>query len=202
MNKIIYILIFLMAFQDGSAQSRKVKKILRTANYEMSSLRYAYAIPLYKSYLMNGGSDTTAYKNLAASYLKVHAYDSALQYYQIAKDKGVNTLNTIPELYAVLGNYKKAKELYLNLIAENNTLLSNARVYGFSNLDKFTKDSLDYKIAYTNINTPYNDYNAVLYKEGLVFESNRVNKILIVCSNYGYYMLEEDGRIDERIFNE
>jgi len=177
MNKIIYILIFLMAFQDGSAQSRKVKKILRTANYEMSSLRYAYAIPLYKSYLMKGGSDTTAYKNLAASYLKVHAYDSALSYYQLAKDKGVNTLNTIPELYAVLGNYKKAKELYLNLIAENNTLLSNARVYGFSNLDKFTKDSLDYKIAYTNINTPYNDYNAVLYKEGLVFESNRVNKI-------------------------
>ena len=177
MNKIIYILIFLMAFQDGSAQSRKVKKILRTANYEMSSLRYAYAIPLYKSYLMKGGSDTTAYKNLAASYLKVHAYDSALQYYQIAKDKGVNTLNIIPELYAFVGNYKKAKELYLNLIAENNTLLSNARVYGFSNLDKFTKDSLDYKIAYTNINTPYNDYNAVLYKEGLVFESNRVNKI-------------------------
>jgi hypothetical protein len=143
----------------------------------MTSLRYAYAIPLYKSYLKKGGSDTTAYKNLGASYLKVHAYDSALQYYQIAKDKGVNTLNTIPELYAVLGNYKKAKELYLNLIAENNTLLSNARVYGFSNLDKFTKDSLDYKIAYTNINTPYNDYNAVLYKEGLVFESNRVNKI-------------------------
>lgn len=166
-----------MVFQGGSAQSRKVKKILRTANYEMSSLRYAYAIPLYKSYLMKGGSDTTAHKNLALSYLKVHAYDSALQYYQIAKDKGVNTLNAIPELYAVLGNYKKAKELYLNLIAENNTLLSNARVYGFSNLDKFTKDSLDYKIAYTNINTPYNDYNAVLYKEGLVFESNRVNKI-------------------------
>jgi len=177
MNKIVYILIFLMAFQQSSAQSRKVKKILRTANYEMTSLRYAYAIPLYKSYLMKGGSDTTAYKNLAASYLKVHAYDSALQYYQIAKDKTVNTFNIIPELYAVLGNYKKAKELYLNLIAENNTLLSNARVYGFSNLDKFTKDSLDYKIAYTNINTPYNDYNAVLYKEGLVFESNRVNKI-------------------------
>ena len=166
-----------MAFQDSSAQSRKVKKILRTANYEMTSLRYAYAIPLYKSYLMKGGSDTTAYKNLAAAYLKIHAYDSALQYYQMAKDKAVNTLNIIPELYAVLGNYKKAKELYLNLIAENNTLLSNARVYGFSNLDKFTTDSLDYKIAYTNINTPYNDYNAVLYKEGLVFESNRVNKI-------------------------
>lgn len=31
---------------------------------------------------------------------------------------------------------------------------------------------------------------------------NRINKVLIVCSNYDYYMLEEDGRIDEQIFNE
>ena len=31
---------------------------------------------------------------------------------------------------------------------------------------------------------------------------NRIYKVLIVCSNYDYYMLEEDGRIDERIFNE
>ncbi len=30
----------------------------------------------------------------------------------------------------------------------------------------------------------------------------RVYKILIVCSNYDFYMLEEDGRIDELIFNE
>ena len=30
----------------------------------------------------------------------------------------------------------------------------------------------------------------------------RIHKVLIVCSNYDYYMLEEDGRIDERIFNE
>jgi len=31
---------------------------------------------------------------------------------------------------------------------------------------------------------------------------NRINKVLIVCSNYDFYMLQEDGRIDERIFNE
>jgi hypothetical protein len=31
---------------------------------------------------------------------------------------------------------------------------------------------------------------------------NRINKVLIVCSNYDFYMLEEDGRIDERIFYE
>ncbi len=30
----------------------------------------------------------------------------------------------------------------------------------------------------------------------------RIYRILIICSNYDYYMLEEDGRIDEQIFNE
>ncbi|MCK5824420.1 MAG: phosphoenolpyruvate synthase [Ichthyobacteriaceae bacterium] len=30
----------------------------------------------------------------------------------------------------------------------------------------------------------------------------RIYKVLIVCSNYDYYLLEQDGRIDEQIFNE
>jgi CheY-like chemotaxis protein len=31
---------------------------------------------------------------------------------------------------------------------------------------------------------------------------SRIHRILIICSNYDFYMLEEDGRIDEQIFNE
>ena len=158
-----------MIFQGLNAQPRKLKKIIRTANIEMQALRYAYAIPLYKSYLLKGGTDTLAYKNIAASYFKVHQYDSALKYYQLAETKGAIATNKIPELYATLGNYNKAKELYTSLQAENNTLITSARIYGFSNTDKFKKDSLDYKVYNTIINTPYNEYNAVLYKEGLVF---------------------------------
>ena len=30
----------------------------------------------------------------------------------------------------------------------------------------------------------------------------RIYKVLLICSNYDSYMLEEDGRIDEQIFNE
>ncbi|NMB71874.1 MAG: response regulator, partial [Bacteroidales bacterium] len=30
----------------------------------------------------------------------------------------------------------------------------------------------------------------------------RIRRVLIICSNYDFYMLEEDGRIDEQIFNE
>lgn len=32
--------------------------------------------------------------------------------------------------------------------------------------------------------------------------SNRIYKVLILCSTYDYFLLEEDGRIDEQIFNE
>ena len=32
--------------------------------------------------------------------------------------------------------------------------------------------------------------------------NRRVYKVLIICSNYDFFMLEEDGRIDEQIFNE
>jgi CheY-like chemotaxis protein len=31
---------------------------------------------------------------------------------------------------------------------------------------------------------------------------NRIRKVLVICSSYDFYMLEEDGRIDEQIFNE
>jgi hypothetical protein len=30
----------------------------------------------------------------------------------------------------------------------------------------------------------------------------RIHKVLLICSNYDAFMLEEDGRIDEQIFNE
>jgi len=42
-------------------------------------------------------------------------------------------------------------------------------------------------------------YEEVAFNELM---QKRIYKVLIVCSNYDYYMLEEDGRIDERIFNE
>jgi CheY-like chemotaxis protein len=32
--------------------------------------------------------------------------------------------------------------------------------------------------------------------------NERINKVLIICSTYDFFMLEEDGRIDEQIFNE
>ena len=43
------------------------------------------------------------------------------------------------------------------------------------------------------------DFNDTSF--GLLLQ-NRIYKVLLVCSNYDSFMLEEDGRIDEQIFNE
>lgn len=48
-------------------------------------------------------------------------------------------------------------------------------------------------------NLQYHEFQEVPFKELM---QKRVYNILIVCSNYDYYLIEEDGRIDEQIFNE
>ena len=42
-------------------------------------------------------------------------------------------------------------------------------------------------------------YNRVVYKHLM---QKRIHKILLICSSYDAFILEEDGRIDEQIFNE
>ncbi len=43
------------------------------------------------------------------------------------------------------------------------------------------------------------EFQEVPYKQMM---QNRIFNVLIICSNYDFYLIEEDGRIDEQIFNE
>lgn len=168
-----------VAINATPTKSKQAARILKQANKQMSLLRYAYAIPLYKSYLHAIGNklnnnNSLVYKNLGEAYRLVNQYDSALSYYRLSAKAGVSLGNIIPELAAMVGDYEAAKNGYENIVQKNNNLFNNARLYGFSNINKFYADSLDFKIYYTNLNTPYNEFNAVPYKGGIVFESNRI----------------------------
>ncbi len=48
-------------------------------------------------------------------------------------------------------------------------------------------------------NLQTHEFEEVPYK---LLMQNRIHNVLIICSNYDFYLLEEDGRIDEQIFNE
>lgn len=155
--------------------AKKMKIVLKQANRQFDLLKYAYAIPLYKSYLKLGGKDNIAFKQLGFSYRMVNQIDSALFFYSKANLAGIKTGNIIPELQAQLGKYENAKQNYKELVAENKSTLNESRLYGFSKIDDFYEDSLDFTIYNTKFNTPYNDLNLVPLNAGYVFESNRIN---------------------------
>ncbi|MEN9697190.1 MAG: hypothetical protein RLZ56_611 [Bacteroidota bacterium] len=162
-----------MSIFQANAQ-RKASRILKLANIEANKQRYAYAIPLYKTYIVKGGKDSIVYKKLGEAYKMVNQFDSAVKYYQIAGQTKYGVENVLAELYAMTGNYSLAKNEYERIVEQNKTLLSDARLYGFSNTSKYYSDSLDYKIYPTKLNTIYNEFNAVPFKDGLIFESNRI----------------------------
>ena len=176
MKRILYLFLLILIASQLTAQ-RNAKRTLRLADNESAKLRYAYAIPLYKTYIQKGGKDSTVYKKIGFAYKMVNQYDSAIVYYQKAASFGIALDNVLAELWALKGEYKKAKQGYEQIVDQNKSLLADARLYGFSNIHKFYSDSLDYQLFYTKLNTPYNEFNAVRYKEGLIFESNRVTTI-------------------------
>jgi outer membrane protein OmpA-like peptidoglycan-associated protein/tetratricopeptide (TPR) repeat protein len=161
----------------------KLNTTLALANNEFANFRYAYAIPLYKSYINKHANDTFAIKNLAVCYRMNNEYDSAIFYYNFANKLGVKTGNNLPELYAIQGRYQDAITSYQKILADNlaTTEKENnwyqTRLNGFVQREKFLRDSLDYQLSFLKINTSYNEFAAALYDSGLVFESNRSVKI-------------------------
>lgn len=180
MKKVFYLLfILLLNVFSLNAQNKKAKSYLKLANKELSNLRYAYAIPLFKSYLSIAPKDSTVLKKISLTYLKLNQYDSALLYMNKAISNGIELDQSLPELYAVSKNYEKAIQFYNQLINQKRTKVSEARIFGFKNITNFYLDSFDYRLHNTVINTGYNEFNPIIYKDGLIFESNRIklNKI-------------------------
>jgi hypothetical protein len=79
----------------------------------------------------------------------------------------------VQNLHNVLFAFNKYTEGAINI-----TKIAEARLYGFTNINKMLSDSLDYKLFNTKLNTGYNEYNGTLYKNGIVFESNRINQVI------------------------
>lgn len=172
MKRFIYIL-FILATTTLAAQTKKDKALFKLAMYEYNQYRFAYAIPIFKSYLQKSPTDTIALKFISESYQKLNAYDSALFYLEKAVLLGVRKNIHLAELYASNNQYDKARNLYTTFLKDDITKLNEARLYGFINTGKLMADSLDYKLYNLKINSSFNEYNSVLYNDGLIFESNR-----------------------------
>lgn len=172
-NYLLLILFISISFNALEAQTRKQKGLFKLAKQEFSQMRFAYAIPIVKQFLMSQPKDTNALVLLAKSYQKVNQIDSAVKYYDLASSNGVKYNSDMAEVHAMLGNYEKAVQIYKQLIDSNKTKLADARFFGFSNPKKLVGDSLDFKVYNTKINSSFNEFNGVLYQNGLIYETNQ-----------------------------
>ena len=49
--------------------------------------------------------------------------------------------------------------------------------FRFMHLEQFYQDSLDYQVNFEKLNSRFNDFGAIPYKDGLVFISNRYEQV-------------------------
>lgn len=179
-----YIFAFTMGIMSVQAQLSNRSKSGTMGNREFDNLRYSYAIPLYKQHLKQFPADTAVLRKLGKCYQLNLLYDSAIHYLSMADAlTGTYTSSPLPELYAAKGNYTKAVELYKKELANTQSLseaqrkkISN-RILGFENSELLVRDSADYQIGYLSLNSGYQEFNAVPYRNGLIFESNRSGRI-------------------------
>jgi len=181
MRYILLLLFYLLTVVSYSQKNQSAS--LKLADQAFKDMRYAYAIPFYKSYLKKNGTDTAVLLKLGYCYKINNVYDSAIHYYELAENFGAAKTNVLAELYASEGNYKKAITAYQTLldalkeIDNGLTKVYKTRLMGFKNIHRLYRDSINYTLYHLSINTPYNEYNAVPYNGGIVFESNRDTKI-------------------------
>jgi len=180
----LFTFVFIASHFYGAAQVAKPKaSLLALAKTEMGQLRYAYAIPFLKKYIKEGKVDSASLSMLGQCYKMQNRFDSAIYFYQKLDSLIPVQSNDLAELYATVGDYDKAIKSYQNLIAlqyDKSTALYSMyerRLQGFLTRSKFDRDSLDYKVRYLQINTPYNEFGAALLDSGFVFESNRSKKV-------------------------
>ena len=183
------------------------KSLLVLAKTEINQLRYSYAIPFLKRYLKQSPPDSISLAMLGYCYKMQNRFDSAIYFYEKLDNLVITNGNELPELYATVGNYESAIATYqkrLDNAADNTTTtyqLYLNRQKGFINRKIFNRDSLDYSVSYLSINTPYNEFGAVFFDSGFVFESNR-SKRLTSSNEFGwdglpftklYYQIKAEG---------
>lgn len=172
MRTILYSIISLVIAIGANGQGKE-NSLLKTANAEFAQLRYSYAIPLYKQYLQSNKTDAKATLQLAKCYQINNQYDSAIKYTKQAISLGAVAGNMLPELLANKGDYSAAIAAYAN----SNASVASVRKSGFSKTATLQNTPVNYTVNYLDINTPFNEYAALPYKDGFIFESNRAQNI-------------------------
>ena len=165
----------LMLTQTAISQSGQTKGVLEKATNDFKSLKYASAIYNLNRVLKTDPSNVNAQEMIAYSYKMVKNYEGALKWYEkLAEQPTVKPEWTLylAEALANTEQYERSEGKYRKYLTQVPTD-KRAAAFSASNLNLFSKNTGNWKIFYTNLNSLGSDYAPTYYKEGLIFASNR-----------------------------
>lgn len=175
MKGIIFILLFFPALAYCQ---------LKEADKAYDELRYADAINEYTTAMKKGTLPPAALQKLATSYDKTQQYKLSLNCYEQLMKTDSATKNAhyrYAQLLAIDGRYMDAANQYKQSDPDEQTKQVIA-LYESQN-NALRKDSANWLTAVLNINSGYADFCPVPYGAGLVFVSDRPERVFIRAAN-------------------
>jgi outer membrane protein OmpA-like peptidoglycan-associated protein len=163
-----------------NSNSKTQNVLLKKADLAYSSAKYAIAVDYINAYLQFSEADKNlANTKLANCYWEMREFDKALKTYQLLYPNGSYGVNEtdkqrIAELYARDGKYKLGSEWLRDIKGYEQKALSYSKKRA---IDNMKRDSLDWKIGFTNINTAFRDFSPFIHNNDLFFSSNKNNTI-------------------------
>lgn len=175
------ILILLLAFLipgfgvSVRGQSAPEDAGFKAARKAYNNFKYVAAVKALKKVLEKDSAHVQAQELLAASYRNLRDYKQALQWYkQLSKQTPLKAEWALRYAEALASNqqYEDAERWYRKYLS---MVPSDKRAAAFvkAGISGFPQDKEQWKISYTNINTPAAEYAPAYYKGGLIFSSNR-----------------------------
>ncbi|MBK0383672.1 OmpA family protein [Pedobacter sp. SD-b] len=171
-KKLGFFILMLMVGHLSMAQSKEAKMVAATNSY--NNLKYSDAILQLLPIVAKDSSNTNAVEMLANSYRLTKQYPQALKWYENLSKKSdlkAEWVLRYAEALATDKEYEKSELWYRRYLS---MVPSDRRAASFSKADinSFGKES-SWTINYLNFNTSASEYSPMLYKNGLVFTSNR-----------------------------
>lgn len=172
---ICFYILTIFAFNTTSAQSSPDKLMLK-ATSDFQSLKYLNAIANLKTVLAVDSGNLQALEMIAFSYRQTKNYPEALFWYgKLSKHQPLKQEWVLyyAEALANAQQYERSENwyrTYLSMVPSD----KRASVFARSNPGSLSQNSDFWKVALTDLNTPASDYSPVYYKQGLLFNSNRM----------------------------
>jgi len=166
----------IMTVQGNKLNNTQADLLLRKADIAYQEAQFVLAAEYYNSYLLTNVKNTArTQQKLADCYWQMRNYEKALQVYKqiyptVNSDISQQDKQRMAELYARNNQYQEASK-WLKQVPGFSL---KAKVYSEkAALDKMKKDSLNWTLGFSAINSNYRDFSPFLKNDTLFFSSNK-----------------------------